>query len=100
MGVKPIPMVLRCPECHFPHVDHDEWATKPHRAHSCAECGAVWKPCDLDTVGVESLLCLPRFRAALLICEASDCPEDDVLREAETIKHRHAADEHAERAAR
>jgi len=53
----PIPMLLWCPACHAQHVDRDEWATpeKAHRKHLCANCGHLWKPALVSTVGVEKL---------------------------------------------
>lgn len=34
---------LNCPECGKPHVDRDEWATKPHHTHLCEHCGHEWR---------------------------------------------------------
>lgn len=61
----PIPMILFCPFCGMQHIDRDErpdgddWTTRPHRSHLCKPadggCGAVWRPCDRPTVGVEYL---------------------------------------------
>lgn len=28
-----VPLVLACPTCDAPHLDEDEWATKPHKTH-------------------------------------------------------------------
>ena len=50
----PVAMVLRCPSCAYQHVDEGEWATRPHRTHLCADCGAEWRPFDYATVGVET----------------------------------------------
>lgn len=52
---EPIPMLLWCPECNTRHVDVGEFATKPHRTHSCQECGMVWRPALVPTVGVQFL---------------------------------------------
>jgi hypothetical protein len=51
----PIPMVLHCPACGVQHIDQatDDWPNPPHRSHLCGSCGAIWRPCDLPTVGVE-----------------------------------------------
>ena len=51
----PIPMRLPCPECHALHIDVGEFATKPHHTHACQECGAVWRPAVVCTVGVKFL---------------------------------------------
>lgn len=51
----PIPMVLTCPFCDVPHIDKNEWATKPHKTHLCEACGAEWRPCNRATVGVVHL---------------------------------------------
>jgi rubredoxin len=50
-----IPMLLRCPECSVRHIDEGEFATKPHHTHACQECGAVWRPAIVPTVGVRFL---------------------------------------------
>ncbi len=52
---KPIPMILLCPLCCARHVDEDEWAEKPHHTHACQDCGFVWRPAVVDTVGVQFL---------------------------------------------
>lgn len=52
---KPIPMRLRCPQCGELHIDEGEFATKPHHTHACQECGEVWRPAIVCTVGVEFL---------------------------------------------
>lgn len=51
----PIPMRLHCPECKTLHIDEGEFATKPHHTHACQECGAVWRPARVATVGVRFL---------------------------------------------
>lgn len=55
----PLPMVLTCPRCRTQHVDKPEpeinWANPPHRSHKCGTCGLVWRPADVETVGVESV---------------------------------------------
>ena len=53
--VIPIPMLLWCPDCGKRHVDRGEHATKVHRTHACQECGLVWKPAKVATVGVQFL---------------------------------------------
>lgn len=52
---KPIPMLLLCPECRHRHVDEGEFAIRPHHTHACQECGWVWRPAVVDTVGVRFL---------------------------------------------
>lgn len=56
-----VPMILHCPECSERHVDAGEFASKPHHTHACQECGHVWRPAKLPTVGVQFL---PGFRDA------------------------------------
>ena len=51
----PIPMLLWCPMCRERHIDHGEFATKPHRSHSCQHCGLTWRPAIEPTVGVQFL---------------------------------------------
>ncbi len=52
---EPIPMILHCPWCGFKHVDKDEWVEKTHRTHLCESCTKTWKPCNWQTIGVETL---------------------------------------------
>jgi hypothetical protein len=53
----PIPMVLHCPLCHVQHVDQatETWSNPPHRSHLCHNCGCVWRPADVATVGVKRI---------------------------------------------
>lgn len=55
----PIPMVLHCPYCHAQHTDKPEpekgWDNPSHASHLCHNCGAIWRPASVDTVGVESV---------------------------------------------
>ena len=52
---KAIPMLLWCPICRGRHIDRGEFATKPHHTHACQECGHVWRPAIVATVGVQFL---------------------------------------------
>lgn len=52
---KPVPMLLRCPECHERHIDVGAFSTKSHHTHACQACGAVWRPAIIPTVGVQFL---------------------------------------------
>jgi len=52
---QPIPMLLKCPECNTRHIDVSEFATKPHHTHACQQCGHVWRPALVATVGVQFL---------------------------------------------
>ncbi len=54
-SVEPIPMLLWCPGCGMRHEDLGEFATKPHRTHACGQCGMVWRPALVPTVGVRFL---------------------------------------------
>lgn len=51
----PIPMLLWCPLCHHRHIDEGEFATKKHHTHACQNCGGVWRPAVVPTVGVQFL---------------------------------------------
>lgn len=51
----PIAMLLHCPQCGERHIDKGEFATKPHHTHACQECGHVWRPAIVATVGVQFL---------------------------------------------
>jgi hypothetical protein len=50
-------MILYCPICRLRHVDDGEFKTKPHHTHACQnkECGHVWRPAIVPTVGVFTL---------------------------------------------
>jgi hypothetical protein len=56
-GPSPIPMLLTCPKCGFPHIDEGEWAERHHKTHLCLKpgCGHTWRPANVPTVGVEKL---------------------------------------------
>lgn len=51
----PVRILTDCPECHTPHVDRDEWETRPHKTHLYEKCGHKWRPAVVCTVGVTSL---------------------------------------------
>ncbi len=57
---QPIPMILYCPNCGHQHIDAPEpgteWNNPPHRSHKCHECEMVWRPSDVATTGVESIM--------------------------------------------
>jgi hypothetical protein len=53
--VGPVPLRLSCPECGMLHLDEGEQATTPHRTHACQECGCLWAPAVVPTVGVRFL---------------------------------------------
>lgn len=55
----PVPMILTCPSCNRRHIDEGEFSTKVHHTHACQNCGLVWRPAIVATVGVEFL---PGFR--------------------------------------
>lgn len=54
-GSAPIPMRLNCPGCSELHIDEGEFVAKPHHTHACQECGLVWRPAVVHTVGVRYL---------------------------------------------
>lgn len=51
----PIPMHIPCPNCRALHIDEGEFATKVHHTHACQNCGLVWRPAIVATVGVRFL---------------------------------------------
>lgn len=51
-----VPMELHCPFCHEQHIDEGEWATRPHKTHLCAYCEHQWRPANIPTVGVRSIV--------------------------------------------
>ncbi len=57
----PTPMLLWCPACGKRHYDVGEFATKAHHTHACQECGLVWRPAVIPTIGVHFL---PGFQNA------------------------------------
>lgn len=54
-GRQPIPMRLVCPECKTLHIDEGDFETKRHHTHACQNCGNVWRPAVVATVGVKFL---------------------------------------------
>lgn len=55
LNTSPVHMLLWCPACGERHIDEGEFATKPHHTHACQECGVVWRPALVSTVGVRFL---------------------------------------------
>ena len=51
----PIPMILVCPACGSRHIDEGAWILNRHHTHACQECGMVWRPAVVATVGVKFL---------------------------------------------
>jgi hypothetical protein len=51
----PLPLVLNCPSCGFPHVDNEYWRKRLHKTHLCASCRFEWQPSIFNTVGVDSM---------------------------------------------
>ncbi len=49
---EPIPMLLWCPACGERHYDLGHWKTTPHHTHACQNCGMIWRPALVNTVGV------------------------------------------------
>lgn len=69
----PIDMVLYCPNCGKQHIDRANtlediihaatgtvvdqlWTNPPHRSHLCHSCGIIWRPADVPTNGVRTVL--------------------------------------------
>lgn len=85
LAKRPIPMLLFCPACGVQHLDapepdpatchgcahhaagmagktitadwpkHTCWQNPPHKSHACHGCGVVWRPADVETVGVAAI---------------------------------------------
>lgn len=87
LAVVPIPMMLFCPRCGNQHIDEPDertpdWDNPPHRSHLCHDCGCIWRPADVATVGVDSIHSAgkadnwptnsPDAKAALLATSAND----------------------------
>lgn len=53
--IRPVPMILFCPQCGERHIDVGEFETKHHHTHACQYCGFVWRPAVDSTVGVQFL---------------------------------------------
>lgn len=51
----PVRMHLWCPACGDQHFDVGEFATRPHKTHTCQSCGFCWMPSLCPTVGVRFL---------------------------------------------
>jgi hypothetical protein len=64
-------MLLWSPECGERHVDEGEFATKVHHTHACQNCGHVWRPAIVPTVGVRFL---PGFKNG----EPATHPAEDI----------------------
>ena len=56
----PLPLILHCPRCGCQHIDAPNggagWTNPPHRSHLCAGCGTIWRPADVPTTGVGTVL--------------------------------------------
>src|SRR3546814_3261155 len=60
-GPPPVDMILPCPNCGRLHIDGPDersegWQNPPHRSHLCHYCGHIWRPADIPTNGVATLL--------------------------------------------
>lgn len=70
--MKPIDMILYCPNCGQQHIDAPDrlqdivhaasgtvvdqlWTNPPHKSHLCHGCRCVWRPADVPTNGVAEL---------------------------------------------
>jgi hypothetical protein len=67
--MKPIDLILYCPNCGLQHIDAPEivgytptragtltnWDNPPHKSHLCHGCGCIWRPADVATNGVAEL---------------------------------------------
>lgn len=56
----PFPLIMHCPRCGLQHIDAPDeaagWTNPPHRSHLCAGCGTIWRPADVPTTGVGTVL--------------------------------------------
>lgn len=54
--VKPIDMMIFCPDCNFQHIDAPDptmdWDNPPHTSHLCLNCKVVFRLADIPTNGV------------------------------------------------
>jgi len=48
----PEEMIILCDQCHTLHVDDGDFATRPHRTHTCHHCGRDFTIKSAPTVGV------------------------------------------------
>ncbi len=49
-------MLLWCPVCGTRHIDIGRYATEIiHHSHACQNCGMVWRPAIVPTIGVKFL---------------------------------------------
>lgn len=55
LGVYPIRQRIICEACGELHVDEGAFEKKIHHTHACQNCGAVFRPAIVDTVGVRFL---------------------------------------------
>lgn len=67
MTQSPVPMLLFCPRCQLQHVDAPTFP--PHATHKCAGCELLWRPSNINTVGISVLAAeepkhLERIRAS------------------------------------
>ena len=44
------------PHHHAPPEDQEAWTNPPHKSHKCHACGTIWRPADVATNGVQSIL--------------------------------------------
>lgn len=56
----PVDLLLFCPNCGEQHIDAPQpeksWDNPPHRSHECQFCRHVWRPADVPTNGVASIV--------------------------------------------
>lgn len=83
---KPINMILFCPSCGTQHIDGVErhpggeifWSNPPHRSHKCADCGTIWRPCDLPTNGVQFIETKGKADTWSIVLHISNPPGSEV----------------------
>lgn len=49
----PLELLIHCPRCKTQHIDEGRFATHPHKDHACQDCGLVFRPCKLPSIGVQ-----------------------------------------------
>lgn len=51
----PLAIRICCEKCGTLHIDEGEFATRPHKSHTCQSCGVTWQPSLHPTFGVRFL---------------------------------------------
>lgn len=52
-AAEPLELLIICPLCKVQHIDEGRFATHAHKNHACQNCGLVFQPCKLPSIGVQ-----------------------------------------------